>query len=148
MKDKKIIIVDTREKNPWMFDGLRGIKVVRGTLRTGDYSIKGGTLGTAIERKSIPDLFGSMTSGRRRFYDELRRLSEYSLAAVVVEGTRQEAERWKAPTSINVARMLRTLQAWCARFGVQLHFCEGRLMAEQEAYRILVGWAESREKRV
>ncbi len=141
-----MIIIDTREKDPWTFEGYPEAPQVRtGTLRSGDYSLEGfQASGVAVERKSAADLFGSMTKGRLRLYNELRRLSGFGLAALVVEASETTLLRGSARTRINPGRMVRTLYEWAARFGVQLHFCDGRRLAERKAYRLLTGWADSR----
>ena len=142
---KHTIIVDTREKKPWTFERYK-VKVQRGTLRSGDYSLKGfHKSGIAIERKALADLFGSMTSGRLRFYNELRRLGEFRLAALIVEAPHDAVLRGSRMTRISPGSMLRTIYAWCCGFGIQVHFCENSEKAEEKAYRLLVGWAESRE---
>lgn len=142
------IIIDTREKRPWTFARWPEGKIARlGTLKSGDYSLRGfQSGGIAIERKSFQDLFGSMTSGRERFYRELRRLGEFRLAALIVEEDEEFVLMGSKWTGVNPAKMLRTLYAWCAAFGIQIHFCPGALAAEAKAYRLLMGWADSRDK--
>ncbi len=56
-----------------------------GTIKTGDYSIVGYEDQVAIERKSLPDLVGSLTRGRARFIRELERASAYERFYVVIE---------------------------------------------------------------
>jgi ERCC4-type nuclease len=48
-----VLVVDSREQEPLTFSRLHS---VRGTLQTGDYSIRGLEELFSIERKSIPDL--------------------------------------------------------------------------------------------
>lgn len=139
---KHTIIVDTREKQPWMFLKY-GHEVRVGTLKTGDYSLAGHSL--AIERKSLADLYGSMTAGRLRFYNELRRLGDLGFAALVVEADEMIVEMGSGRTSVSPGRMLRTLYAWCCAFRIQLHFCANRAEAERKAYRLMAGWAASRD---
>lgn len=57
------IIVDTRELRsslPMVLYGL-GVKILPVTLEVGDFALSSSL---AVERKSVPDLFGSFTSGR------------------------------------------------------------------------------------
>src|SRR5579862_2289911 len=89
------VVVDNREQLPFAFasirtdarDGRRPLIVqsVRGTLQSGDYSLAGFESRVAIERKSAADLFNTLGQGRRRFQNELQRLSAYDFAAVVIE---------------------------------------------------------------
>lgn len=60
------------------------------TLQTGDYSLRGYTELCAWERKSLPDLIGSLTQGRERFSDCIRRLAKYQYKALLIEATREE----------------------------------------------------------
>ena len=59
------IIIDSREQNPLKFQEVSGVSVVCEGLDVGDYAYKiGDVVGPIrIERKSIPDLFGSFSSG-------------------------------------------------------------------------------------
>lgn len=141
------IIIDSREKRAWTFGRWPERRHVRvGALKSGDYSLAGFSgKGVAIERKSLNDLFGSMTSGRLRFYDELRRLGEFGMAALVVEADEQVVLRGSQRTAVSAARMLRTLYAWCANFKIQVHFCNNAAEAEAKAYRLLMAFADARE---
>ena len=66
------IVIDTREQQPWHFP--RHLAAVsRGTLSAGDYALEGDR-GFAIERKSLPDFVGTISSGWERFRRELERM--------------------------------------------------------------------------
>ena len=60
-------IIDTREQQPLALE----LDTVPGTLATGDYSVHGLEDLLTVERKSLDDLLGCMTSGRPRFEREL-----------------------------------------------------------------------------
>jgi len=87
------IIVDTREQQPLAFPGW---KVERLGLWAGDYGLRGFSadevpgglprMGIAVERKSIPDLYSTMTNGRERFEKEIKRLQYFDFAAIVIGG--------------------------------------------------------------
>ena len=47
------IVIDTREQTPLVFPS--GVATVRGTLRTGDYSVAGHEAAFTVERKSLSD---------------------------------------------------------------------------------------------
>lgn len=55
------------------------------SLGTGDYSIDGLEDEIAIERKSLPYLYATLGSGRRRFIRELQRLDAFKAAMIIVE---------------------------------------------------------------
>ena len=83
-------MIDTREKQPYAFDSER-VGMVRRALPAGDYSLAGHETEVAVERKSLADLLGTLTRGRRRFKAELKRLTTYRFAAVVVEANFRDA---------------------------------------------------------
>ena len=76
-----VIIIDTREQRPWSFPP--HIEVEVGTLRTGDYALKGDDH-FAIERKSADDFVGTVSLGWHRFVKELNRMDAANFAAKVV----------------------------------------------------------------
>lgn len=79
------ITIDTREQTPWSFDSTLA-KVSIGTLRTGDYAVTGDT-GFAIERKSLDDFLGTISTGWHRFQREVYRARERGFnLPVLVEG--------------------------------------------------------------
>ena len=78
------IVVDDRERQPWGFGDLA--EVSRGRLPTGDYALEG-DLGFAIERKSLDDYIGTISSGWQNFRAELERMKRagFPARAVIVE---------------------------------------------------------------
>ena len=80
------IIQDTREQKP-LFKNNAHTKAETGTLKTGDYSIKGHTDKISVERKSLADLFGTLGKGHARFKKELTRSLALEYFAIVVEGS-------------------------------------------------------------
>ena len=67
------ITIDTREQSPWSFDPTL-VSVRRGTVRTGDYCVTGDK-GFAVERKSLNDFLGTISTGWERFQREINRAS-------------------------------------------------------------------------
>lgn len=104
------IVIDTREQLPFSFaaipadkehgGGTWQVTTERRTLPSGDYSLAGFETRVAVERKSVSDLFGTISQGRDRFVRELERLAEYDYAAVVIEGD------WQAITASYPPAML------------------------------------------
>lgn len=85
MKNLRLhIIVDTREQQPWVFPDELAV-VERGTLHAGDYALNGDSL-FAIERKSLDDFLGTVSSGWDRFGRELERMAGHAARVVIVEG--------------------------------------------------------------
>lgn len=79
------IVIDTREQTPFHFDPYLA-QVERGTLRTGDYALKGDD-GFAVERKSFDDFLSTISSGWERFKREIGRAkSSGFVLPIVIEG--------------------------------------------------------------
>lgn len=97
-----VAVIDTREQ--WPLD-LTPLKTVRGTLATGDYSVRGLEHVIAIERKSLPDLIGCVGQSRARFDREIQRLLAYPCRAIVVEASWADLERggWRGRISPQAA---------------------------------------------
>jgi hypothetical protein len=77
------ITIDTREQTPWHFPEWVA-KTRIGTVRTGDYCLTGDA-GFAIERKSLDDFCGTISSGWERFCRELDRMEGWPAKVVLVE---------------------------------------------------------------
>ena len=115
------IIIDTREQLPYSLDGA----IVR-TLSTGDYSIAGYEDICAIERKSLSDLFGSVTQGRERFKREIERLSQLRFAAVVIEASMGDILRGCPNSAANPEAVLATVLSWSAEYRIPFVFAGNR----------------------
>lgn len=85
LSPKLKIVIDTREQTPWAFPDYL-VESRRGTLPTGDYALEGDS-GFAIERKSLDDFLGTISSGWERFKREIERMkqSEFPAKIIVVE---------------------------------------------------------------
>jgi ERCC4-type nuclease len=77
------ILIDTREQAPLKF---ATFPTEPATLATGDYSVQGLEDSITIERKSISDLIGSLTSGRERFQREIQRMLAYRSRTLLIVG--------------------------------------------------------------
>lgn len=104
-------IQDSREQTPL---DLAPLKIQRGTLSTGDYSILGLEHCIAIERKSLPDLIMCVGVERDRFDRECQRLLAYETRAIIVEGTwgQLEAGGWRS--QVTPAAALGSVLGWIA----------------------------------
>lgn len=104
-------IIDTREQTPV---DLAPLRVVPGTLATGDYSIRGLEHVIAIERKAPGDMLACIGTERERFDREIQRLLAYPVRAIVVEAGWQFFERgeWKGKVTPNAA--IGSLLGWIA----------------------------------
>jgi len=80
------ITIDTREQMPWSFPPHLA-SVQRGTLKSGDYALDGDGKNFAIERKSLNDLVGTLSTGWERFERELVRMQTFPVRCIIVEGS-------------------------------------------------------------
>lgn len=78
-----VMVIDTREQLPLE---LKPFKTIRGTLKTGDYSVIGYEDKISIERKTLQDMIGCCGHGRERFTREMHRMQELEATAIVIEG--------------------------------------------------------------
>jgi len=127
-----MIVVDTREQKPYKFE-----HSMLKTLESGDYSIRGLEDRIVIERKSKIDAFGSLGKGRSRFEREVKRMSGYDYAAIVIESSLASFLRPPAFTQMNPKAALNTLISWSVKYGVFIYFASDRRHARALVYRIL-----------
>lgn len=138
------ILVDAHEQRPYRFANQQVTTTAVG-LPCGDYAVAhDAALVASVERKSLPDLVSSLTSGRLRF--ALGELSALPRAAVVVE------ERYSAIFGLErirpalVADGLAELQVRWPQ--VPIVFCDNRRLAEEWVYRYLAAaytWASTED---
>jgi len=127
-----IIVIDSREQNPYKFDGA----IVKG-LKSGDYSILGLENRIALERKTKEDAFASLGSGRARFEKEVIRLSEYDYSAIVIESNLDDFLQAPAFTKMNPKAAMNSLVSWSVKYKVLIFFASDRRHAKALVYRIL-----------
>lgn len=137
------IFVDTREQKPYAFKGCITEPKV---LKTGDYSVQGGNgrNGICIERKTLDDLFGTLTKkdNQKRFEDELKRMDKFGFKAVVIEGDVSDIVRGHKRSGANGRLILAYLLELCLKYQVCPLFCGNRAQAEQVTKDLLVKFAQ------
>lgn len=137
------ILVDNREQLPYDFKACMAPEddICAVCLLTGDYSIDGHTDQLCVERKSLPDLFSSVGQGRDRFEREFERMAEMEYAALVIEaGFKDCILNPPNFTNMNPKSVFRTCLAWGVKYGVHVHWCHDRVLAEKITYLILEKW--------
>ena len=134
------ILVDAHERYPYTFAGQQ-VTTVKKALACGDYGVTiNGTLVASVERKSLADLIGSLTSGRLRY--AMAELAGLPRAAVVVEDRYPRIFGQQLVRPALVADGLAELQVRVP--GVPIVFCDSRKLAEEWTYRWLAAaytWA-------
>ena len=108
-----IVLVDTREQLPLQFSHPYVEGVEKTTLAVGDYAVRykdGHIPGIIFERKSIPDLFGSLSSGYKRFRKEINKAQESNTELIIIiEGTTQDILKGTKYSQVTGVKILRTL---------------------------------------
>ncbi|CAN5646529.1 hypothetical protein BH24ACT5_BH24ACT5_31480 [soil metagenome] len=127
------ILVDSHERYAWKFDHQQTSTVKR-ALPAGDYAVEfDGTIVASVERKSLPDLVSTLTSGKLRYL--LADLAALPRAALVVE------DRWSSVFRLDRVRpavVADGLAEAQVRFpSVPIVFCETRQLAQEWTYRFL-----------
>ena len=139
------IVVDAHERYAYRFAG-KPVRTLSRGLACGDYAVAPvrvrAKLVAAVERKSLPDLVSSLTSGRLRF--ALGELAALPRAAVVVEDRYSQVFTLDRVRPALVADGLAELQVrWPT---IPIVFCETRALAEEWTYRYLAAaaiWART-----
>jgi len=93
------IVIDTREQMPWAWDQNDATTEICG-LVAGDYALKEDcekvkgkqslSVRFALERKSLDDFLGSISSGWDRLNRELTRMESFPARVIIVEGNFSE----------------------------------------------------------
>jgi len=127
------IVVDSHERYPYTFKDQQVI-TRRAGLAAGDYGIVvHGSLLASVERKSLPDLVSSLTTGKLKY--QMADLSAVPRAAVVVEDRYSQIFRNEHVRPSIVADRLAECQVnWPA---VPVLFLETRPLAQEWTYRFL-----------
>jgi len=144
------ILIDDRERRGgYTFQGLHAdaaqqhrllvVPTREVRLHTGDYSIEGLEDLITIERKTLPDLYGSLGKhGRERFEAEHQRMAAMAYAAVVVEADLATIlARPPAESKLHPKSVLGTIASWSDRYGVHWWFVGGRRLSEIIVFRKL-----------
>lgn len=118
------IIIDTREQLP-LFKGKRE------TLNVGDYTTKKLKGKFHIERKSLSDLYGTLTKGNTRFKYELFRAAYQRITLeVYIEGTLDDFINKRFPkgeerkfTKDGLERLVKTFER---KYFLKFNWCKNR----------------------
>jgi ERCC4-type nuclease len=125
-----IILCDTREQLPLEFkhDYVEGVE--RSTLSVGDYGVRfkdGHIPPIFFERKSIPDLFGTLGKDYKRFRKEIDRSKSNSHELIIIiEGTVTDILKGTKYSTIDGVRILRTLLTLWNKHKIVSVYCKDR----------------------
>lgn len=129
------IVVDSHERYGYSFKSQQ-VVTRRAGLPAGDYGVLvDGTLLATVERKSLPDLISSLTTGKLKY--QLAELAAVPRAAVVVEDRYSQVFKSRHVRPAVIADGLAECQlTWPS---VPILFCETRALAQEWTYRFLAG---------
>lgn len=122
------IIEDSREQNPLNLGDIRGVEVVRQGLKTGDYSLVGHEDEICFERKSVPDLVGTLVGGHERFLREMDRMKNFQVKYILVEHTAGTVYRYceRHGWEYKFDTIMQSLLAYAYHYQVRVRFCKDR----------------------
>lgn len=143
MQDQPIIIVDTREQQPWSFEYHT---TSRSKLDTGDYSIQGLENKLCIERKKTVNEFANNII-EKRYKDWTKRMSKYKYKFLILEFSLSEI--YKYPHNSNIPKYLidqikispkfiiKNIIELQIYYDIKVLFCESSDYAEKLALSII-----------
>ncbi len=117
---RPVILVDTREQNPFDFSRFEGwfAGIEKRALKLADYSIAGLEEHCVVERKDLADLVHSLTTARSVFVDRLRLMSRYRQRLLVITASLSEVKSPYAGLGGSPNRIIQSLIAVLAGIGI------------------------------
>lgn len=147
---KPVVIVDSREQNPFSFARFQGwfAGVEKNSLALGDYSVSGLEEVCVVERKDLSDLVCSFTVERRVFIKRLRRMSEVPHRLLIVTAAMSQVKSRYEYSPANPNQITQSLIATLAGLGVPFLCVETHELGEEIVasylYQVhLYHWLES-----
>lgn len=127
-----IIYEDNREQDPLKFlIGKRVSKVIRKYLPFADYwasdTEDSNEYPIVWERKSLGDLYGTLTKGMNRFKAEIARCKDMDCTMYLgIEATMKQVYDGYEFSSVSGQKIMRTLMTLRVKYGVEPVFCESK----------------------
>jgi ERCC4-type nuclease len=149
---RPVILVDTREQNPFDFSRFEGwfAGIEKRALKLGDYSIAGLEDDCVVERKDLPDLVHSLTTERSVFVNRLRLMRRCPHRLLVITAALSELKSPETCIGGSPNRITQSLIAVLA--GLQIPFlCSemhelGEELVASYLYQVhLYHWLESND---
>lgn len=128
-----MLIVDTREQKPYIFK----LPMIQKALKTGDYSVEGYEDLVAIERKSLDDFIGCVTTSRDRFKRELERGNDLKRFFVVIECNVDDIIKGKYWSKVSPESVIGSIIAWSIRYNAKFIFTGNRTASQYLVLNIL-----------
>lgn len=126
---KSRLLIDSREQKPLVFkEGSFGEVATEG-LPFGDYwcELDGVQVPLVFERKSLPDLFGTLSKGYERFKRELARAKENKFTIIlVIEDSMREVAKGHKYSKRKGDSVLKQLAMLRVKHDLEYHFFNDR----------------------
>jgi ERCC4-type nuclease len=130
---RPVVVVDTREQNPFSFDRFSkwfsGIE--RRALALGDYSIAGMEETCTVERKDLSDLIHSLSTERSTFLNRLRRMSLYPQRLLIITAAVSQVKSPHPYSRFDPNTILQSLVAGLAGLGIPFLCTETHELGEE-----------------
>lgn len=143
------IVCDTREKSCLFFDHSEIKEIKRQKLIVGDYTAildDGYQVPMNFERKSIPDLFGSLSRDYPRFKKEIIHAKENNITLIlIIEGSLLKVLAGFKRSEVSGVSILKTIFSIWVRYGVVPVFTRNR--EEMQLFIINYFLAEDRKRK-
>jgi ERCC4-type nuclease len=119
---RPVVLVDTREQNPFDFSRFEGwfAGIEKKPLKLGDYSVVGLEDVCVVERKDLPDLIHSLTAERAVFVNRMRRMARCPHRLLVITAELSQVKSPYPHGDVNPNRVTQSLIAVLA--GLQVPF--------------------------
>jgi ERCC4-type nuclease len=147
---KPVIVVDTREQNPFSFARFQGwfAGVEKKPLALGDYSVSGLEDVCVVERKNLSDLVCSFTVERPIFIQRLRRMSAFPDRLLIITAAMSQVKSRYEYSPANPNQITQSLVATLAGLRVPFLCVETHELGEEIVasylYQVhLYHWLES-----
>ncbi len=130
------ILIDSREQKPLEFDFpyVEEIRVEK--LEVGDYTVEyndGYRPPVIFEKKSIPDLYGTLGKGHKRFKKEIAKAKDMNIKLIlIIEGTLSKVLKGYEHSTLSGISIVRTVFSLWLRYGLTPVFCKDR--AEMQTF--------------
>lgn len=130
--EKLTLTIDSREQRPLDFSfETSTFNVVTEGMPVGDYWASlpdGQEIPLVFERKTLQDLFGTLTTGMKRFKRELERAKEHGVQMVlIIEGSMRDVAKGVPYSTVDGSQILKTVFSLWVRHDLIPVFCNDRM---------------------
>lgn len=127
------VIIDTREQEPYSFPS--PVRSIIETLETGDYSLKNYEDRITVERKSLQDFVNTVIHAKKRFTDELIRMSNIiakgGSACIIIEADTEDVLNHKYRGEASPDAVFGLYISIIARWKIPVYFVGNRQIARK-----------------